>query len=80
MREAFNPEANLALLDGKTNSIPAVATSLDLVANGNTTAQDIQLTYRPREEQTEIAKFVYSGRRTVVVEIPFTLNNVPLAH
>ena len=41
-------------------------------------AQEIELTYRPEEGQNAPARFVYSGRRVVLVEVPFTLKNVPL--
>jgi hypothetical protein len=47
------------------------------VANGQVT-EEITLVYRPHAGQGDPARLVLSGRRTVTMEIPFTLRNVPL--
>src|SRR5262249_55854922 len=36
------------------------------------------LFYQPRKEQGPPTRFVLSGRRTVVLDVPFVLKNVPL--
>jgi hypothetical protein len=41
-------------------------------------AQEYEFVYKPGEGRGEPAKFVYSGRRTAIIEVPFTLKNVPL--
>ncbi len=43
---------------------------------GKSVTQDFKLTY---ELSSEPVKLVYSERRAVVIEVPFTLTNVPLA-
>jgi len=44
----------------------------------NALAMEIQMTFRPRDGQTEPAKFLYTVRPWVVIEVPFTLKDVPL--
>jgi hypothetical protein len=78
MREPINPATSLELLDAKGQSFQPAGIGYEMVANGNGLSQEIHLTYRPNEKQAEPAKLVYSGRRTVVVEVPFTLRDVPL--
>jgi hypothetical protein len=39
---------------------------------------DYQLTFVPRPGQAEPARLVYNGRRTVTIDVPFKLENVPL--
>ena len=46
-------------------------------ANG-TLIQEMHLTYQAQKGQTEPAKLVYTGSRTVLINIPFTLKDVPL--
>jgi hypothetical protein len=41
-------------------------------------AQEYELTYEPEPGQGRPAKFVYTDRRTVSLEVPFTLKDVPL--
>jgi hypothetical protein len=41
-------------------------------------AQEYELTYQPGARQGEAARFIYRDRRTVLVEVPFTLKDVPL--
>ncbi len=50
----------------------------DPVFNNNGIAQAVHLTFQPREGQADPARLVYTGRRTVMVEIPFVLRDVPL--
>ena len=39
---------------------------------------DFRITFRPRPGQTAPAQLVYVGRRSVLVDVPFVLRNVPL--
>src|SRR5205823_4653851 len=41
-------------------------------------AQVYTLHYQPRKDQGEPAQFVFSGRRTVLIDVPFVLKDVPL--
>jgi hypothetical protein len=41
-------------------------------------AQDYEPTFRPAPGQAEPARLVYMGRRTLILEVPFTLRDVPL--
>lgn len=70
------PPANLLLEDGSGQNFPARSHHEDMVINGNTLARAITVTYHCGSGEPR--KLVYSGRRTIVIEIPFTLTNVPL--
>ncbi len=54
---------------------------LRAVATGRDTdsAQELELTYAPKKAATEAFRFVYTDRRAALVEISFTLRNMPLA-
>jgi hypothetical protein len=68
--------ANFALLDeaGKACKIvKAVNTGVKAGA-----AQEVELTYQPEPGQKPAARFIYTGRRTSLIEVPFTLKDVPL--
>ncbi len=65
----------LALFDSNGNKI-APLSSEGTVVIGKSVTQDFKLTY---ELSSEPVKLVYSERRAVVIEVPFTLTNVPLA-
>jgi hypothetical protein len=41
-------------------------------------ARELEVVYQPADGQGEPAKFSYNGRRSAIVEVPFTLKNVPL--
>jgi hypothetical protein len=71
-------EANLALLDAAGKRFELVDTGYTLVATGNGVAQEIHSIYRPHAGQGEPAQLVYTNRRTVAIEVPFTLKDVPL--
>jgi hypothetical protein len=40
--------------------------------------RDFRLTFQPRPGQTDPARLVYVGRRTLILEVPFTLKDVAL--
>jgi hypothetical protein len=41
-------------------------------------ARELEVVYQPADGQGEPAKFTYVGRRSAIVEVPFTLKDVPL--
>jgi hypothetical protein len=74
--DSFN---GLSLLDEKGNkySVSRVSTQFKAAAAGS-----VQLTYEitfaPKKDQGTAAKLVFSGSKTVAVEVPFTLKDVLL--
>jgi hypothetical protein len=73
--------AGLSLLDDKGNAIPQVGmeTKIEVVGRNavRTAAQLSMLTFQAAKDQTP-SKLVYSGRKVLSVDIPFTLKDVPL--
>jgi hypothetical protein len=71
----------LTLLDDKDNVIKQTGTQIqsqvNVVNNVATVTQTFVLTFQPDKGQ-EPSKLVYSGRKMLSVEIPFTLKDVPL--
>jgi hypothetical protein len=68
--------ANFALLDAKGNAyLPVRAVSHARAPGG---AQEVELTYLPPAGGGQASRLVYHDRRTMIVEVPFTLRNVPL--
>jgi hypothetical protein len=51
---------------------------VSIVAAANGVAQEFRLTYLPERDQGEPVKLVQTGRRQILLEIPFTLKDVPL--
>jgi hypothetical protein len=70
------PPANLLLQDAAGQTLPQRSREEALAINGNTLARVIVLGYH--SGLSEPNKLVYSGRRTIIIEIPFTLKDVPL--
>jgi hypothetical protein len=68
----------LALLDARGNSLPLSGRSGETALNGTRVSQSLTLHYQPAASGEAPAKLVYSGRRTLVVEVPFALHDVPL--
>ena len=66
---------NFALLDG-AKPLPAVAAVNTGVRAGS--AQVVELAYQVAEGKLAATKFIYSGRRTTIIKVPFTLKDVPL--
>lgn len=73
-REPLSAE-NFGLRDRKGKPLPVVKAVNTGVSAG--AAQEVELTYRA-EGKVTAAKFVYSGRRTTVIEVPFRLKDIPL--
>jgi hypothetical protein len=67
----------LALLDDKGQPFALAAGEYQRNEDMRS-AQVYTLHYQPRKDQGEPARFVFSGRRTVVIDVPFVLKDVPL--
>lgn len=67
----------LALQDGKGNSLDLASGNYQ-VTDDPRSAQVYTLHYQPRKGQEGPFRFVFSGRRTVVIDVPFTLKDIPL--
>lgn len=67
---------NFTLLDDKGQAFEVVRAVN--TGKGTATAQELELTYKPKKGQGEATRFVYSGPRNRVIEVPFTLKDVPL--
>jgi hypothetical protein len=70
------PAANLVLKDASGQTLPLQSREEATAFNGNMPARVITLGYHCGVN--EPSKLVYSGRRTIVIEIPFTLTDIPL--
>jgi hypothetical protein len=68
--------SNFALLDEKGKPLQVVKAVTTGVRAGP--AQEVELIYRPAEGQPGPARFVYTARRGALLEVPFTLRNIPL--
>jgi hypothetical protein len=75
--DTSNP-TTLVLQDADGHSFPLLDQNEDPVINGNILTKRISCTYQPRTGLGEPSKLVYSGRRTMIIEVPFTLKDVPL--
>jgi hypothetical protein len=69
---------NLTLVDAKGQPLALVRAEQRVVGNAGGWAQEFSLTYSPHQGQGDPAKLVYTGPRTVTLEVPFTLKDVPL--
>ena len=73
--------AGLSLLDDKGNAVKQTGIQIQLqstIVNGVVmTTQVYQLTFQPEKDQ-EPSKLIYSGRKVLSVDVPFTLTDVPL--
>jgi hypothetical protein len=67
----------LLLLDEHGRKIPLAGSPVPTVGGGGT-AWDFTLEYQPGPEQGEPSRLVYTGRRSVTLEVPFLLEDVPL--
>src|SRR5262249_27756437 len=69
-----------ALTDARGRAYKLVNTPQRILRGGfgGAVNQEITLVFRADNGQGEPARFVLSGRRPVTVQVPFTLQNVPL--
>ncbi|HLJ94990.1 MAG TPA: hypothetical protein VKU02_17575 [Gemmataceae bacterium] len=75
--EASSP-ATFVLQDAEGHSFPLSGQSEEPVINGNVVARQISCTYHSRAGLREPTKLIYSARRMIIIEVPFTLRDVPL--
>jgi hypothetical protein len=74
--DAFN---GLSLVDDKGKTIPLVGVGVTASAVvGGQLMQTYELTFELKKDQAEPAKLIFSGSKVVMVEVPFTLKDVPL--
>ena len=71
-------DSGFFLYDSQGKAIRQKGRGVELMALGNGVTQEMTLIYEPDNGQAKVAKLVYSGRRTVIVDIPFALKDVPL--
>jgi hypothetical protein len=69
---------NLTLLDSAGKPIPATRSESRQIRRENEVAQEYRITYSVGPGQAEPAKLVFTGQRTVAVQVPFKLENVPI--
>jgi hypothetical protein len=68
----------LQLEDATGNAATLVGVECSIVANASTITQHGRLTFELPEKETGPYHFVLRARRTLAVEVPFTLRQVPL--
>jgi hypothetical protein len=73
-----SPWTSFSLLDDKDHRYALRGVENRVQGQLNGISQESSMTYVRNPEQGEPAKFVFSGQRTVIVEIPFKLKDVPL--
>jgi hypothetical protein len=73
-----SPQTTLVLQDAHGHSFPLAHQTEDPVVNANILSRQISCTYNSRADLGEPSKLVYTGRRTIIIEVPFSLKDVPL--
>jgi hypothetical protein len=68
----------LALLDRSGKPVPLMGTTAPQQGLGFGMPQELVLLFQPKEGQADATRLVYSGKRLVMLEIPFRLKDVPL--
>jgi hypothetical protein len=71
-------ESNWSVVDKSGQPLRLVGRQDNFFRGGNGVRYETTLTYASRNGQSSADKLVYSSRRTVPIDIPFTLHNVPL--
>jgi hypothetical protein len=71
-------EPNFLLTDSQKKGFQLLEANYNNVFTASGLAQEISLLFRPRPGQEEAAQLVYANCRTVVIEVPFSLKDVPL--
>jgi hypothetical protein len=70
-----SPHQVFSLVDDKGNFLPPVGTGIN---TNPAKGIEYDLTYQPQKDQGEPAKLVFSISKSVTIDVPFTLKNVPL--
>jgi hypothetical protein len=68
----------LTLVTEKGDNLPFSVTEQTVKQNGNSVVWGYTFTYKPEKDQGAPAKLVYSGSRTVTIDVPFALKDVPV--
>jgi hypothetical protein len=68
----------LTLVDARGNALPAQYQVHGKAVPGGLPVMEYQIVYRPEKDQGPPAKLLWIGRRSVTVEVPFVLKDVPL--
>jgi hypothetical protein len=71
-------EPILSLVDAKGQKLRPERCEYESINNINGSTREFFLTYQPEAGLGEPAKLIFNGRRCAVVEVPFTLRDVPL--
>jgi hypothetical protein len=74
------PFNGIALLDDRDNILPVQLQQqrFRVAAGGGPTTMGFQIVYKPEKGQPAPAKLVFKGRKSVTIDVPFTLKDVPL--
>jgi hypothetical protein len=70
----FLAASNFTLLDDQNKPFEVVKA----INKGTEEAQELELVYKPNAGQSEAARFVFTGPRRKLIEVPFTLSDIPL--
>jgi hypothetical protein len=70
-----SPHQELTLLDDKGNFLPLIGAG---ISTNPAKGTGYTLTCQPQKDQGEPAKLVFSVSKSVTLDVPFTLKNVPL--
>jgi hypothetical protein len=68
----------MTLVNEKGDNLSFSLTEQTARQNGNTVVWGYTFTCKPEKDQGGPAKLVYSGSRTVTIDVPFTLKDVPV--
>ncbi len=77
-REVEAAALPLTLLDGAGQRVPLQSVKSAQDVNGFGMPHELVLTFEPKAGQADAVKLIYTGKRTVLLDIPFTLKEVPL--
>jgi hypothetical protein len=78
-RPAGTSFSGLSLMDEKGKSWQIVNVNVSTrVGAAGTVENTYELTFEAKDKQGEPAKLIFSGSKTVAVDVPFTLKRVPL--
>jgi hypothetical protein len=69
---------DLTLQDAEGKNLPLNIMSSHFALRDNQMIQQYSLTFQPRIGQEKAGKLVYIGRKSMIIEVPFTLKDVPL--
>ena len=68
----------LELIDSKGQVLVPVSSSISAKVTGDRITHDYVLTYRVEKDQVDTAKLVLSASRSLTIDIPYSLKDVPL--